>query len=57
MLLESFAKRKFMIGCSMLGVILLTTLISACASVIGNSEHFYKDMPRRPTNWREYLSD
>lgn len=57
MLLESFAKRKFAIGCSVLGVILLSTLIAACSSVVSNSENFYKDMPLRPTNWREYLSD
>jgi hypothetical protein len=40
-----------------LAIILLITLISGCSSVISNSESFYKDIPRRPINWREYLTD
>jgi hypothetical protein len=36
---------------------LLITLVSGCASVVNNSESFYKDMPRRRINWREYLTD
>jgi len=56
MLLESFSRRKLVIP-SMLGVIFLTAWISACSSVVDHSANFYKDMPRRPTNWREYLSD
>jgi hypothetical protein len=28
-----------------------------CSSVISNSERFYKDQPRRPINYREYLSN
>lgn len=35
----------------------LITVLSGCSSVISNSESFYKDMPRRPINWREYLTD
>jgi len=38
-------------------LVLLVTLVSGCSSVIGNSEDFYKDMPRRRINWREYLTD
>jgi hypothetical protein len=38
-------------------LVLLVTLMSGCSSVIGNSEDFYKDMPRRRINWREYLTD
>ena len=42
---------------SALAIILLITLISGCSSVISNSENFYKDIPRRPINWREYMTD
>ena len=40
-----------------LSIILLITLVSGCSSVISNSENFYKDIPRRPINWREYMTD
>ena len=42
---------------SALYVVLLITFLSGCSSVIKNSEDFYKDMPRRRINWREYLTD
>ena len=37
-------------------ILLLIAVLSGCASVISNSESFYKD--RRPgrINWREYTS-
>jgi uncharacterized protein YceK len=38
-------------------VLVLMTVISGCSSLISNSETFYRDMPRRPINWREYLTD
>jgi hypothetical protein len=38
-------------------VLLLMTVVSGCASLISNSENFYRDAPRRPINWREYLTD
>jgi hypothetical protein len=41
-------------------VLLIITLIAimwGCSSVISNSEGFYKDRPRRPINWREYMTD
>jgi hypothetical protein len=38
-------------------IILLIIFLSGCSSVIKNSEDFYKDMPRRRINWREYLTD
>ena len=38
-------------------IVLLLTLVSGCSSIISNSEDFYKDMPRRRINWREYLTD
>lgn len=38
-------------------IFLLTTVVSGCSSVISNSESFYKGIPRRPINWREYLTD
>ena len=37
--------------------LLLMTLVSGCSSVISNSESYYKNQPRRPINWREYLTD
>ncbi len=40
-----------------LTVVLLTTALAGCSSVISNSEGFYKDIPRRPINWREYMTD
>jgi len=40
-----------------LSLILLITFVSGCSSVISNSENFYKDIPRRPINWREYMTD
>ena len=38
-------------------VLLLITFASGCSSVCSNSEAFYKDIPRRPINWREYMTD
>jgi len=38
-------------------IVLLSTVASGCASVISNSEDFYKDRPPRRINWREYLTD
>ena len=55
--LEFMARWKSTMRHWMLSMILLITLASGCASVISNSEKFYRDMPRRPTNWREYLTD
>ncbi|HVO95456.1 MAG TPA: hypothetical protein VMT22_21550 [Terriglobales bacterium] len=44
-----------------LGVVLATvfptTLLSACSEVIHNSASYYENIPRRPINWREYLTD
>lgn len=40
-----------------LSIVLLVTVVSGCSSVIRNSEDFYKDIPRRRINWREYLTD
>ena len=37
--------------------ILLITLVSGCGSVVANSESYYQNNPRRPINWREYLTD
>jgi hypothetical protein len=36
---------------------LVILFLSACSSVIRNSEDFYKDRPPRRINWREYLTD
>jgi hypothetical protein len=38
-------------------LILLIGLIPGCSSALSNSESFYRDIPRRPINWREYLTD
>jgi hypothetical protein len=40
-----------------LSIVLLATVLTACSSVISNSEDFYKNSPRRRINWREYLTD
>ena len=40
-----------------LSVVWLTIVLSGCSSVVSNSESFYKDIPRRPINWREYMTD
>ena len=40
-----------------LSIILLITFVYGCSSVVSNSESFYKDIPRRPINWREYMTD
>jgi hypothetical protein len=40
-----------------LSIMLLIGVLSGCSSVISNSEGFYKDRPRRPINWREYMTD
>jgi hypothetical protein len=40
-----------------LSMVLLNTLVSGCGSVVANSESFYQNIPRRPINWREYLTD
>jgi len=37
--------------------LLLVTVLFGCASVISNSERYYQNQPRRPINWREYLTD
>ena len=40
-----------------LSIILLITSVSGCSSVISNSESYYQNIPRRPINWREYMTD
>ncbi|HET7004680.1 MAG TPA: lipoprotein [Candidatus Binatia bacterium] len=37
--------------------LLLMIIVSGCSSVIANSEKYYQNQPRRPINWREYLTD
>lgn len=37
--------------------LMLLNFLCACASVLDNSENFYRDRPRRPINWREILTD
>jgi hypothetical protein len=55
-ILEMIAKPELTMKKIALFVFLLITVVSGC-SVISNSESFYKDIPRRPINWREYLTD
>ena len=40
-----------------LSIVLMTALVSGCGSVLSNSESFYQNIPRRPINWREYMTD
>jgi hypothetical protein len=51
------ARRELTTKAIVLLMYLLITVLSGCFSVISNSESFYKDIPRRPINWREYLTD
>ena len=48
---------KLVIEKTALSIVLLITVLSGCSSAISNSERFYNDRPRRPINWREYMSD
>ena len=38
-------------------ILLLMTIVSGCSSAISNSESYYQNIPRRPINWREYMTD
>ncbi|HEX7232215.1 MAG TPA: hypothetical protein VF452_17620 [Candidatus Binatia bacterium] len=38
-------------------IVSVIAIMWGCSGVISNSEGFYKDRPRRPINWREYLTD
>jgi|GEM_PF-2554068 len=38
-------------------ILLLLTVVSGCSSAISNSESYYRDIPRAPINWREYMTD
>jgi len=40
-----------------LSIVLLVTSVSGCSSAISNSESYYQNIPRRPINWREYMTD
>jgi hypothetical protein len=42
---------------TLLAALLLINFLCACASVLSDSENFYRDRPRRPINWREILTD
>jgi hypothetical protein len=55
--LRMVARSKVMRMTWGLSVVLLTTVLSSCSSVVSNSASFYKDIPRRPINWREYMTD
>jgi hypothetical protein len=48
---------KFAATRMVLSAILLITMVSGCGSVVTNSESYYQNNPRRPINWREYLTD
>jgi hypothetical protein len=51
------ALQKFSFKKTGLVAVLLITFVSGCSSVLDSSENFYKDMPRRRINWRDYLTD
>jgi hypothetical protein len=42
---------------TLLVALLLMNFFWSCASVLRDSESFYRDRPRRPINWREILTD
>jgi hypothetical protein len=56
-ILGMVAGAKLTMKTIVLAVVLLTSSLSGCSSVISNSESYYRDIPRRPINWREYLTD
>jgi hypothetical protein len=56
-ILGRVARQELTIMKIALFICLLITPVSGCSSVINNSENFYRDIPRRPINWREYLTD
>jgi hypothetical protein len=49
--------KELTIKITALFIFLLITVASGCSSVISHSESFYRDISRRPINWREYLTD
>ena len=42
---------------TVVSIVSAIAIMWGCSAVIGNSEGFYKDRPRRPINWREYMTD
>ena len=38
-------------------ILLLLTVVSGCVSLNSNSESYYRNIPREPINWREYMTD
>ncbi len=56
-ILERVARPKLSMKKIGLAMVLLITILSGCSSVVSNSEKFYQDRPRRPINWREYMTD
>ena len=38
-------------------MVMLIILLAGCSSIIRNSEGVYEKIPRRPINWREYMTD
>jgi len=56
-ILRRVARPKLPMKKICLAMVLLMTILSGCSSVVSNSEKFYQDRPRRPINWREYMTD
>ena len=50
-------KLEFAVTGIVLSIVLLVTSVSGCSSAISNSESYYQNIPRRPINWREYMTD
>ena len=40
-----------------LSIVLLINVVSGCSSVVSNSERYYRDIPRQPINWDDYLNN
>ena len=49
--------KEFMFKKITLIILLLMTVVSGCASVNSKSENYYRNIPREPINWREYMTD
>ncbi|MGH7871312.1 MAG: hypothetical protein ACREQO_03725 [Candidatus Binatia bacterium] len=54
---ERIGKTKVAAAEFALVMVMLIILLAGCSSIIRNSEGFYEKIPRRPINWREYMTD
>ena len=51
------ARPKLTLKKIVLSIALLINVVSGCSSVVSNSERYYRDIPRQPIKWDEYLNN